>query len=144
MSDIMKYLTKKPWLLPFIAALLNGRGRPSEVADYLGCSRRLASTGLYALRKLRLAIKVKDRYSPTPGLVLCITRHGRWFVTRIGETYILAKIRRRTVKAYSIPASLLSEDESRLKGKIKYRVGVLKHVLDSATERIGCFESGRS
>ncbi len=117
---IRETLLRRPWLLPFAAALMRGASKPREVADLLGCSRRLAATGLYALRR--------TRDSPE-GWSLCVVRWGSWFAARIGSTLVVAKVAKRRVKAYTVPLALLGSRED-LPGRLGYRVRIARLVLE--------------
>ena len=117
---IRETLLRRPWLLPFAAALMRGASKPREVADLLGCSRRLAVTGLYALRRTREA----------PGdWGFCVVRWGGWFAARIGSTLVVAKVARRRVRAFTVPLVLLESGED-LPGRLGYRVRIARLVLE--------------
>jgi hypothetical protein len=123
-------ILRKPWLLPFIAVILKGAERPGEISDILGCSRKLASTGLYILKRMSVDIDTVD---------FCIVKWRRWFATRIGSIIIVSKVGKRRVKAYTVPALLLEE---RVGGKLGYRARIALLVLEKGEEYAGC-ESGR-
>jgi hypothetical protein len=119
---------RKPWLLPFIAAVLRGAERPGEVSELLGCSRKLASTGLYMLRRMSVNVDSVD---------FCIVRWRRWFAARMGSTIVVSKVGRRRVKAYTVPALLLGEGVS---GKLGYRARIASLVLEKGEKYAGCGE----
>jgi len=117
---------RKPWLLPFIAAVLRGAERPGEVSELLGCSRKLASTGLYMLERMSVDLDTVD---------FCIVKWRGWFATRIGSTIVVSKVRRRGVKAYTVPALLLGGGEG---GRLGYRARIASLVLEKGEKYAGC------
>lgn len=123
-------LQRKPWLLPFIVAVSLGYRRPGEIARVLGVSRRLAASGIYALRRLRLM----DVDS-----VPCVVKWGRFYVTRAGAVYVVAKVRQRRVKAYTIPIHVKVEGSS---GRLAYRARIVQKALEMGEKLGGCRDDG--
>jgi len=119
-------LLRKPWLLPFIAALQLGATSASDAAGVLNVPRRLASTGLYTLRRMG----VEDAEG------LCILRLGRLYATIVGTVVVVAKVRRRSVKAYTVPLELVERAQPGVGGRLGYRVAVARAILERG-ERIG-------
>jgi len=122
-------ILRKPWLLPFLAALFRGADTPRDVSDLLGCSRKLAVSGLYMIDKMNVKLDAID---------FCVLRWKSWFAARIGSVYIVAKVGKRRVKAYTVPSFLLSKAE--VGGKLGYRAGIVKKILDNGVKFAGCEE----
>ena len=123
-------LQRKPWLLPFIVAVSLGYRRPGEIARVLGVSRRLAASGIYALRRLGLM----DVHS-----VPCVIKWGRFYIARAGSMYVVAKLRQRSVKAYTVPVYVKVEDSS---GRLAYRVRIVRKAIEVGEKLGDCRDDG--
>ena len=141
-SAILKY----PWLLPFVAVLLKKPSSVREVANELGCSRRLAVSGLYKLRVLGLIDKNDDGYFyMIQKPLICILRHNQWFLTIHGTTYIIAKVRRTRIKAYTLPQELVDTKAARdaASAILKHRIDVTRYLLSVASPYVGCDKNSK-
>jgi hypothetical protein len=121
-------VVRKPWILPFIAAIALGARGPGEAARMLGVPRRLAASGLYAVRRMGVDL---DAGLP------CIVVKNRFYASIVGSIVVVAKVGRRRVKAYTVPYKLLKSGEA-VGGKLGYRVKIAKWVLENGTPLADC------
>lgn len=141
-SIILKY----PWLLPFVAVLLKKPSSAREIADELGCSRKLAVSGLYKLRVLGLINKNEEGYFyMIQKPLLCILRHNQWFLTVHGTTYIIAKVRKTRIKAYTLPQELIDARAAKdvASAILRHRIDVTRYLLSVASPYVGCDKNSR-
>ena len=126
--NVNEVLLRYGWLLPFYWALSRGPSSVGGVARDLGVNRRIASTGVYYLSRLGLAEKSSDgKYRLKVQGGPDVKRRGRLFAAIIGGTVVVAKIRGRSVKTYTVP--LKDVENPPEKGKRGYRARVARYVL---------------
>ena len=127
-SRVREVLVRYGWLLPFYWALSQGASSVSEVARLLGISRRVASSGVYYLVRLRLASRGDDGgFRLAGGPVVEVRRRGRLFAAVIGGTVVVAKVRGRSVKSYTVP--LRDVENPPPGGRRGYRARVARYAL---------------
>ena len=122
-------LLANPWLLPFYWALSKGPASVADVARMLGVGRRLASTGLYYMIRVGLARRDEGKYVLSSRASITVKRKGRFFAAILGGTVIVAKVRGRSVKAYTVPLGDVKDPPE--KGRRGYRARIARYILDS-------------
>ncbi len=121
-------LLEAPWTLPVYWAVASGGGSVSEVARLLGSSRRLAASGVYYAVRLGLIERDSEGRLRAPcRSSIKVYRRGRLFAAVVGKTVLVAKVRGRSVKAYTIPLEQVLEPPD--KGKAGYRARIARMVL---------------
>ena len=110
-------LARRPWLLPFLYAILQGvEARAGPLSKALGVKRQVAKAALRELAK----IGALEGYSLKRELAEWLERQsiavkGRRALWRKGQTYVLAVARRKRVSIYTLPADLVDKVETLLK-----------------------------
>lgn len=108
MRDWKSLVTRNPWLLPFLYALVKHdvEARPGELARALGVRSRVARA---ALRSLRLVVEGDEALSEAAAWLAKqeIAIKGRRMAWRLGRYYVLVKIRSRKVSTYTVPVELV-------------------------------------
>jgi len=127
MTSIKELLLRRPWLTPFIFYIVKGVKDKSEIIKHLDCSSSLVKSALYYLKKETGDL---DQFKD-----VCLVKRGRYYVTKVGTTYIVAKVLRRRVRVYTVPEALLSQEV--VQPKLRHRVRVLRSVLTEYEEKAG-------
>jgi hypothetical protein len=125
---VREVLLRYGWLLPFYWSLTEGAASVGDVARKLGVNRRVASTGLYYLARTGVARRRDDGlYELACSGDVEVRRSGRLYASIIGDVVVVAKVRGRSVKTYTVPLRDVEKPPER--GKRGYRARVARIAL---------------
>ncbi len=111
MSKVSYVLSRKPWLLPFLAILSEKGGvcNKQELLEELGVSSKLLKTAIWTLKSNNMITVTEGGEIVYRGDRLEIIKHRNKYVYRVGKTWVVATVKRRRISAKTIPDKVLME-----------------------------------
>ncbi len=120
---VEKIIASKPWLLPFIVYLSrNPMGAMSTISRILGVKSSITRRALWWLSKAGIveisregrkrSYQVREEaLDALDKITRRVHYHDKTYVLRLGNEYILVRVRRNHIIPYTIPAEITSKIE---------------------------------